>query len=90
MQRDMGPPRRRRESSQYRPATLGSSLRAHVIVIATCRDCRHQAEPDLADQVDHYGADLPLPEWGARLICSACGSRQAEFVVSGYRPPDRT
>jgi hypothetical protein len=36
-------------------------------------------------QVDRYGAELALLEWAARLVCSRCGSRDIDFVVSGAR-----
>jgi hypothetical protein len=61
------------------PATLGSTLAAHLTLFVWCKACRHQVEPDVAEQAERYGAELPLPEWVARLVCSACGSR----AVSG-------
>ena len=67
------------------PATLGSTLATHLRLIVWCKACRHQAEPDVAELVERYGADLPLPEWSERLVCSACGSREVDFVVSGGR-----
>jgi len=35
--------------------TLGSALRAHVRLIAWCKACRHQIEPEIATQVERYG-----------------------------------
>ena len=29
--------------------TLGSAAKAHLVLIAWCKDCRHQAAPDLAE-----------------------------------------
>ena len=60
---------------------MGSTLAAHL----WCKACRHHAEPDVAQLVKRYGANLPLPEWSERLVCSACGSREVDFVVSGGR-----
>ena len=74
---------RNRESSGL--ATLGSTLAAHLRLIVWCKACGHQAEPDVAQLVERYGADLPLPEWSKRLVCSACGSREVDYVVSGER-----
>ncbi len=68
-----------------RPATLGSTLAAHLSLIVWCKACRHQVEPDVAEQVERYGAGLSLPDWAARLRCSECGSREVDFVVSGGR-----
>jgi hypothetical protein len=80
---DMARVKRNRESS--RPATLGSTLAAHLTLIVWCKACRHQVEPDVAEQVECYGAELALPEWSERLVCSACGSREVDFVVSGEK-----
>ena len=51
-------------------ATLGSSAAAQVRLIVWCRDCRHKVEPDPAEQVARYGADLPVRDWVRRLACS--------------------
>jgi hypothetical protein len=32
------------------------------------------------------GAALSVPDWHQRLVCSACDSRQIDFVVSGAKP----
>jgi len=68
------------------PATLGSSAAALVRLIVWCRDCQHQVEPDPAEQVALYGADLPVRDWVARLVCSQCGSRSIDFVLTGAGP----
>jgi hypothetical protein len=28
-----------------------------------------------------YGADTPVPDWHARLVCGQCGSRRVDMVV---------
>ena len=76
---------RRRYRESGRPATLGSTLAAHLCLIVWCKACRHQVEPDVAEQVERYGAGLTLPDWAARLVCSRCGGRAVDFVVSGAR-----
>jgi hypothetical protein len=48
-----------------------------------CRDCRHQVEPDPAEQAERYGAATTVIEWHQRLSCSKCGSRQIDMVVTG-------
>ena len=63
--------------------TLGSSAQAHIRLIVWCRDCRHQIEPDPADQAHRYGADTTVPNWHKRLVCSACGSHNVDMVVTG-------
>jgi len=77
-------------SISQQPATLGSSLAAAVRLVVTCRGCRCQVElrePEIAGQVACHGAGLPLLEWGRRLVCSQCGGRETDFVVSGYQQP---
>jgi len=54
-----------------------------VRIIVTCRSYRHDAEPDLVEQAQRHGPEIALADWAARLVCSACGARDAEFVVSG-------
>ena len=80
----------------YDPRTymlrIGDVLAAWLMCIgmAACGLATEIAAGIKRADVRPYMCGLPLPEWGARLICSACGSRQTEFVVSGYLPPDRT
>jgi hypothetical protein len=73
------------KSEPSQPATLGSSADAGVRLIVWCRDCRHQVEPDPAEQVQHHGAEMTLPDWRERLVCSKCGSREIDMVVTGTK-----
>jgi hypothetical protein len=65
------------------PMTLGNAAAARVRLIVWCKTCRHRVEPDPAEQAERYGAETPVPEWRERLVCSACGSRDVDMVVSG-------
>jgi hypothetical protein len=38
---------------------------------------------DPAEQVARYGADQPVHDWVRRLVCSRCGSRHVDFVLTG-------
>ena len=67
------------------PATLGSTAAAQARLIVWCRDCRHQVEPDPAEMAERYGAETTVPEWRRRLVCSQCGSRNVDMVVTGAR-----
>jgi Zn finger protein HypA/HybF involved in hydrogenase expression len=63
--------------------TFGNAAAARVRLIVWCLDCRHQVEPDPAEMAERYGAETTVPDWRARLVCSACGSRNVDMVVSG-------
>ena len=67
------------------PATLGSTAAAQARLIVWCRDCRHQVEPDPAEMAERYGAETTVPDWRRRLVCSQCGSRNVDMVVTGER-----
>jgi len=56
------------------PMTLGNAAAAHVRLIVWCLECRHQVEPDPAEMAERYGAEMAVPDWHARLVCSECGS----------------
>jgi hypothetical protein len=65
------------------PMTLGNAAKAGVRLIVWCRDCGRQIEPDPAEMAERYGADTAVPDWCGRLVCSECGSRHVDMVVSG-------
>jgi hypothetical protein len=65
------------------PMTLGNAAKASVRLIVWCRDCGRHIEPDAATLADRYGAEMTVIDWHARLVCSGCGSRRVDFVVSG-------
>jgi Zn finger protein HypA/HybF involved in hydrogenase expression len=65
------------------PMTLGNAAAARVRLIVWCKDCNHQIEPDSAEMAQRYGAATTVPDWRERLICSQCGSRQIDMVVTG-------
>jgi hypothetical protein len=56
-----------------------------VRLIVCCRECQHQVEPDPAELAQRYSADTPVREWHRRLICSCCGGREIDFVLTGAR-----
>jgi len=64
--------------------TLGGAA-AGVRLIVWCRGCRHQVEPDPAEMAQRYGPDTPVPDWQKRLVCSRCGSRAVDMVVTSQR-----
>ena len=65
--------------------TLGAAAAAEVRLVVWCKDCNHQVEPAAAEMAARYGADTAVLDWHKRLVCSACGSRQVDFVLTGAR-----
>ena len=62
---------------------FGRCRPGRVRLIVWCKLCRHQSEPEPAGMTAHYGAETPVPEWKARLVCSSCGSRDVDMVATG-------
>jgi hypothetical protein len=79
--------------------TLGNAAAAQVRFIVWCKACRHQVEPataslraaeggtsaDPAEMAQRYGPETPVADWHKRLVCSRCGSRDTDMVVTGER-----
>jgi hypothetical protein len=65
------------------PMTLGNAAAARVRLIVWCRGCHHRTEPAPAEMAARFGAEKPVLEWRERLVCSRCGSRQTDMVVTG-------
>jgi hypothetical protein len=63
--------------------SLGQALAAKVRLIVWCKGCGHQAEPEIADQIERHGEGMTVIDWASRLRCSACDAREVDFVVSG-------
>jgi hypothetical protein len=55
------------------PMTLGNAAAARLRVIAWCKACQHQVEPDPAEQARRYGAEMPVLEWRERPSGGHCG-----------------
>jgi hypothetical protein len=70
------------------PMTLGDAAAAGVRLIVWCKECQHQVEPYPAEMAARYGAETPVLDWRERLVCSRCGGRRVDMVVSGTRRRD--
>jgi len=81
--RDDAPSAERRKKTPGPPMTLGNAAAARVRLIVWCKACGQRAEPGAAEMAERYGADMAVPEWRDRLVCSACGSRNVDMVVTG-------
>ena len=63
--------------------TEGNAANAKVRLIVWCKACGHQVEPDADEMAARYGADRSVLDWRDRLVCSECGGRQVDIVVTG-------
>ena len=63
--------------------TLGNTAAARVRLIVWCKPCGHRAEPDPAEMAKQYGAGTSVLDWRDRLMCSRCGSRNVDMVMTG-------
>jgi len=69
----------------YRGPPLGVAAAAGVRLIVWCKECRYQVEPDPAEMAARYGAETSVLDWRERLVCSRCGGRQVDMVVTGTK-----
>jgi hypothetical protein len=67
------------------PMTLGIAAKAGVRLIVWCKGCQRRLEPDPAVQAQRYGRETSVLDWRQRLVCSQCGSRDIDMVVTGTR-----
>jgi hypothetical protein len=65
------------------PMTLGVAAAAGVRLIGWCKACQQQVEPDPTEMARQYGSETSVHDWRERLVCTRCGSRQVEMVVTG-------
>jgi len=66
--------------------TLGGAVRAHMLLHVWCHDCLHRGDLDPGKEAERHSADMEIPDWASRLVCSQCGSRNTDFVCA----PDST
>lgn len=85
-----------KEERRHQPATLADLRSQGVEVFCWCNRCSHNAIIELAALLPLLGPHCPVPEIGARLVCSACGSKDVATrpawkgrgeVTGSYPPP---
>jgi hypothetical protein len=59
------------------PITVGRRKCRRVVP-----SCSRQVEPELTSK---YGTETAVLDWRERLVCSQCGSRNIDMVVSGTK-----
>ena len=65
--------------------TRGLAAAAQAWLIVWCKRCSRQIDSDPAELVDRHGEAPTVIEWVARLVCSRCGAREADFIVTEAR-----
>jgi hypothetical protein len=65
--------------------TLESAAAAELRLMVWCNACRSPGRTRPAEQSRWHGPETPMPEWHGRLVCSQCGSRDVDMVVTGTR-----
>ncbi|MBT5263414.1 MAG: hypothetical protein HOL85_01170 [Rhodospirillaceae bacterium] len=63
------------QDRRRRATCLGDLTQAGVGVFCWCNRCGHSAEAATQMLISQLGPDFPVPEVGARMRCSACGSK---------------
>ncbi len=63
------------EERRLRAARLGELAHAEVEVFCWCNRCGHNAVVGTARLAAELGPAHPVPEVGARMRCSGCGSK---------------
>ena len=63
--------------------TFGNAGKAGVRLIVMVPGLRPLGRADPAEMAERYGAETAVIEWRERLVCSGCGNRQVDMVVSG-------
>ena len=67
------------------PGSAVPLWRAFVLLYGARPACRYQVEPDPAEQAQRHCAEATVIDWHARLVCSNCGSREIDMVVTGTK-----
>lgn len=65
--------------------TLGGAAAAGIRIIVWCKACQHQIESDPAELAERHGVGVAVLDWRDRLVCSRCGSRDIDMVMTGER-----
>jgi hypothetical protein len=63
------------EDRRRRAATLGEIASNNIDVFCWCNRCGHNAVLQVERLVAELGPGFPVPEVGARLRCSGCGTK---------------
>ena len=65
----------KQEEERREPMTLGDLAHIEIDVFCWCNRCSHNAIVGTARLTAELGPGYPVPEVGARMRCTSCGSR---------------
>ena len=71
--------------SYAEPLMAHRAAAAGVRLVVWCKECQHQVEPDPTEMATRYGAETSVLDWRERLVCSRCGGRQVDMVLTGTK-----
>ena len=63
------------EERRQQQIVLGELADRQVAVFCWCNRCSHNAVLEIRPLIAQLGPLCPVPEVGARLVCSSCGSK---------------
>lgn len=75
MKREAIDAQERRQARASVPTTVGELAAAGIDVFCWCNRCAHNAQVAADRLAAELGPTLPVPEVGARMRCSGCGSK---------------
>jgi len=80
-------PSSRREHCTTRAASAGSGRCHGGGAQRGAEDVATKTDIKLLDTTlaERYGADTAVRDWHKRLVCSRCGGREIDFVLTGAR-----
>ena len=85
------------EDRQQPALALGTLADQGLNVLCRCHRCGHRAVMPAEALIAQVGADLPVPELGAKMRCSGCGSRDVatrpdwpDARAAGWGRPSRS
>jgi hypothetical protein len=68
------------------PATLGTTAAAGARIVVWCKACGHSVEPDPGEMAERSGAEVPVPDWAAKLVGRGGEARLGGVRESGGPP----
>jgi hypothetical protein len=58
---------------------------AQVRLTVWSKDCGYQVDADPVAMPARYGVNTSVLEWHKRLVCTQCGGREVDMVLTGTK-----